>query len=126
MDQLSFTILTEQCSSLNSIMQTKVPSRLLLRRNCWEAQQKAILKLSGVSVPDSEPEREMDYDDEADEYDDDELLSFEPWEGRPSHRYSNGRNISVKQESEGKKFSGSDTDPEEGKMRLTRSQKDAL
>ncbi|MBS4768861.1 MAG: hypothetical protein KHX26_08160 [Burkholderiales bacterium] len=27
----------------------------------------------GVRVPDSEPEREMDYEDEDDEYDDDEL-----------------------------------------------------
>ena len=57
--------------SLNNIMQTKFQAGYYFgeiagkRRNLFEAL--------GVSVPDSEPEREMDYEDEADEYDDDEL-----------------------------------------------------
>ena len=57
--------------TLNNIMQTKFQAGYYFgeiagkRRNLFEAL--------GVSVPDSEPEREMDYEDEADEYDDDEL-----------------------------------------------------
>ena len=107
--------------SLNNICRQKFQAGYYFEKLLWEAQ-KAILKLSGVSVPDSEPEREMDYDDEADEYDDDESVSSNHGRKAPIDTLTDAIFQSNKNR-KGKKFSGSDTDPERQDAGWTRSPK---
>lgn len=57
--------------TLNNIMQTKFQAGYYFGEIA--GKRRKLFEALGVSVPDSEPEREMDYEDEADEYDDDEL-----------------------------------------------------
>ena len=57
--------------TLNNIMQTKFQAGYYFGEIA--GKRRKLFEALGVHVPDSEPEREMDYEDEADEYDDDEL-----------------------------------------------------
>lgn len=57
--------------TLNNIMQTKFRAGYYFGEIA--GKRRKLFEALGVRVPDSEPEREMDYEDEADEYDDDEL-----------------------------------------------------
>lgn len=57
--------------TLNNIMQTKFQAGYYFGEIA--GKRRKLFEALGVRVPDSEPEREMDYEDEADEYDDDEL-----------------------------------------------------